>query len=329
MNQEFYISLIGEAFDGYSEVYLQDKPVYIKHVTIRDQRYLHKYYEKYKKIALDRGLESEEDRHKYVLKEGIWSDDEDLKISSLEKEIENLKATAKAVFLPSQKESILEDISKRQEELLELQVKRREVIGKTAEDYATSRSGDELLRFLLFKNSDLKENYYTPEQFDNLESWEVIRINSLQQQVQKKLNDNTIQEAVLKPFFSMYLSLCEDAANFYRKPIPELTIYQLRVVIYGRMFHNIFQYTDNIPDHIKQDPKKLLDFSEAQRNKDSNSGGLRDDSDASAVFGATKEDMDALRNESGGKTVSLAEEAKKHGGKLNMEQMMRLAGHDV
>ena len=329
MNQEFYISLIGEAFDGYSEVYLQDKPVYIKHVTIRDQRYLHKYYEKYKKIALDRGLESEEDRHKYVLKEGIWSNEEDLKISSLEKEVENLKATANAVFLPSQKESILQDVSQKKEELLELQAKRREVIGKTAEDYATSRSGDELLRFLLFKSSDLKENYYTPEELDNLESWEVLRINSLQQELQKKLNDDTIQEAVLKPFFSMYLSLCEDAANFYRKPIPELTIYQLRVVIYGRMFHNIFQYTDDIPDYIKQDPKKLLDFSEAQRNKDSNSGGLRDDSDASAVFGATKEDMDAIRNESGGKTVSLAEEAKKHGGKLNMEQMMRLAGHDV
>jgi len=127
----------------------------------------------------------------------------------------------------------------------------------------------------------------------------------------------------------MYLSLCEDAANFYRKPIPELTIYQLRVVIYGRMFHNIFQYTDDIPDYIKQDPKKLLDFSEAQRNKDSNSGGLRDDSDASAVFGATKQDMDTIKKQSGGKTVSLAEEAKKHGGKLNMEQMMRLAGHDV
>ena len=176
---------------------------------------------------------------------------------------------------------------------------------------------------------NLKENYYTTEEFDNLESWEVLRINSLQQEVQKKLNDDTIQEAVLKPFFNMYLSLCEDPANFYRKPIPELTIYQLRVVIYGRMFHNIFQYTEDIPDHIKQDPKKLLDFSESQRNKNSNSGGLRDDSDSSAVFGATKQDMDAIRNQSGGKTVSLAEEAKKHGGKLNMEQMMRLAGHDV
>ena len=28
-------------------------------------------------------------------------------------------------------------------------------------------------------------------------------------------------------------------------------------------------------------------------------------------------------------TVSLSEEAKKHGGKLDMKQMMRLAGQDV
>ena len=137
MNQEFYISLIGEAFDGYSEVYLKDEPVYIKHVTIRDQRYLHKYYEKYKNIALGKGLESEEDRYKYVLGEGIWSEEEDLQIASLEKEVENLKATAKAVFLPSQKESIVQDISEREKELLELEIKKKEIIGKTAEDYAT------------------------------------------------------------------------------------------------------------------------------------------------------------------------------------------------
>lgn len=329
MSEEFYISLIGEAFDGYTESYINNKPVYIKHITIRDQRYLHKFYEKYKNIALDKGLECEEDRLKYVLQEEIWTEKEDLQISSLEKEVENLKVTAKAVFLPSQKEALLQDASERESELLELRAKRKEVIGKTAEDYASSRSGDELLRFLLFKDSDLKENLYTPEQFDELESWEVLKINSLQREIQKKLNDEKIQEAVLRPFFSMYLSLCERAADFYGKAITELTVYQLRVVIYGRMFHNIFQYTDDIPDHIKQDPKKLLDFSEAQRTKGSNSGGLKDDSDASAVFGATKEDMDAIKNQSGGRTVSLAEEAKKHGGKLNMEQMMRLAGHDV
>ena len=68
MKEEFYISLIGEAFDGYTESYIGDRPVYLKHLSIRDQRYLHKYYEKYRKIALDRGLETEKSRIDYVLK---------------------------------------------------------------------------------------------------------------------------------------------------------------------------------------------------------------------------------------------------------------------
>jgi hypothetical protein len=250
-----------------------------------------------------------------------------MRIASLRKEIKNLKDTAKAIFLKSQKEEVLKDAHDREQELLKAVAERREVIGKTAEDYAASRSGDEILRFLLFKNADLKENLYSPEEFDELESWEVLKINSLQKSVQKKLNDKTIQEAVLRPFFSMYLSLCDNAGNFYRKPVTELTIYQLRVVLYGSMFYNIFQHTDNIPDNIREDPEKLLAFSEAQRNKDHNNGGLKDDADASAVFGATAEDMKELRGD--GKTVSLAEEAEKHGGKLNMQQMMRLAGHDV
>ena len=50
MKEEEYISIIGEVFDGYSEVTLDEKPAYVKHISIKDQRYLHKYYEKYKKI---------------------------------------------------------------------------------------------------------------------------------------------------------------------------------------------------------------------------------------------------------------------------------------
>ena len=96
------------------------------------------------------------------------------------------------------------------------------------------------------------------------------------------------------------------------------------------MFFNIFQFTDDIPEDIKQDPQKLLSFSEAQRNKSSGSGGLKDDADASAVFGATREDMKEIRGQQkSGRDVSLKEEADKHGGKLDMKQMMRLAGHDV
>ena len=64
-----------------------------------------------------------------------------------------------------------------------------------------------------------------------------------------------------------------------------------------------------------------------QQNKDKRKTGIREDADVSMVFGATKEDMKTFNTPQGNKQLS--EEAEKHGGQLNMEQMMRLAGHDV
>ena len=124
MNEEFYISLIGEAFDGYTECKIDKKDVYLKHISIRDQRYLHKYYEKYKQLALDRGLETEADRIDAVIKDEVWTKDDDTQIVSLENEVENLKVTIKATFLPSQRQALEDDLKKRRAELAYLMIKR-------------------------------------------------------------------------------------------------------------------------------------------------------------------------------------------------------------
>jgi len=324
LKDEFYISLIGEAFDGYTEASLGDSIVYIKHVNIRDQRYLHKYFEKYKDVALKRGLDTEAERIKYVLEEKLWEEKDDMKIASLEGEITNLKNTVNQLLLASQREEYNKIILERAEELYELKKSRSEVVGKTAEDYGTGRSSDELLRFLLFKDKDLTQNLYTEDEFSELEGWEIKQLTDLHLDIQSRLADDQIQKAVLRPFFSMYLSLCEDAYGFYQKPVTELTIYQLRVVLFGRMFFNIFQHTEDIPDNIRDDPEKLLAYSQSKSS--GNTGGIRDDADSSIVFGATNQDVKELGGE---KAVSLSEEAKKHGGQLDMTQMMRLAGHDV
>ena len=113
MKEEFYISLVGEAFDGYTEAVFNDKPVYIKHISITDQRYLHKHYEKYRQVALGRGLETEEERSAYVLKEGVWEEKDDMEIQSLEFEAGNLKRTIKSLFLPSQKTAMQEDVDEK------------------------------------------------------------------------------------------------------------------------------------------------------------------------------------------------------------------------
>jgi hypothetical protein len=329
LSEEFYIAIIGEIFDGYTELSFRGQPVYLKHVSIRDQRYIHKYYEKYKNLALSKGLETEEDRLAYIIGEEIWTAEDDAQIEMLRFEIEGLEKTISKLPLPSHRQDMRRQIQDLQVKQAEFTLKRRELMGKTAEDYATGRSGDELLRFLLFKDASLRENLFTEKQFGELETWEVAEINKLQSDISKRLEDGLIQKAILRPFFSMYLSLCENARDFYGKPVTELTVHQLRVVLYGRMFFNIFQHTEDIPDEIREDPDKLLLFAEAQRNDKTgkSSSGLRDDADASMVFGATRDDIKSLSGSQG--NLRLAEEAEKHGGKLNMEQMMRLAGHDV
>ena len=74
MNEEFYISLAGEIFDGYTEFEFDNRSVYLKHLTIKDQRNIHLYYDKYKNIAIRRGVETEESILKKVKDDGLWLD---------------------------------------------------------------------------------------------------------------------------------------------------------------------------------------------------------------------------------------------------------------
>lgn len=323
MNEELYISIIGEVFDGYTEIFFNGDPVYIKHYNIRDQRYIQKYYEKHKNVAIRKGLETEEERFAEIKKDGIWSDDDDIKISNLELEINNLSITQKKIFLPSQKESMGKDIESKKLDLYQLKSKKRQLIGKTAEEYASSRSNEEMLRYFIFKDKELTENLFTEDEFSELDDTELLFFMNQQAALNNRLCELNIQKAVLRPFFSMYLSQCENIKDFYDKAIVLLSVYQLKTALFARMFFNIFQHVEDIPDHIKDDPEKLLAYSDSQRNK--TSGGIDENSDASAVFGATKEDMKAISGNT--KQVSLREELDKNGGKLNMEQMMKLAGH--
>jgi hypothetical protein len=125
----------------------------------------------------------------------------------------------------------------------------------------------------------------------------------------------------------MYLSQTEDVSSFYGKPIIHLSVYQLKLALYARVFYNIFQYNDDIPNGIKKDPSALLRFAESKRNGQGNktlSKIRNQDSGATAVFGATKEDLSYVDSQA--KQINLNDEVKKKGGRLNMDDMIKLMG---
>lgn len=326
MNEEFYISIVGEIFDGYTECDFNGRSVYLKHLTVKDQRYLNLYYQKYKKRATDRGVETEDSILSKVKEDGLWTDDDDVKIENLNLELENLKTTKKSIFLKSQQDGVQKTIDEKQGEYISLMSKRKEIVGKTAEDYATNMAAVEMIRYFVFDSPELKKQAFTEGEFDEMSDLEIIKLKSIQSTTSGRLNELNIQKSVLRPFFSLYLSFCENAHDFFGKPLVDLSVFQMKLVLFGRVFHSIFQYVEDIPDGIREDPERLLAFSESKSNKDSGKGKFIDDNAAgSAVFGGTREDIKDIA-QSGGTSIKLSDEIKKAGGKLTMEQMMKLAG---
>jgi hypothetical protein len=327
VTEEAYIALVGEVFDGYTEVDFKGDPLFVKHFSIRDQSIIYKSYNRHKSSAIKRGVETEEQILKRLKDDDIWTDDDDLKIAQLSSEVENLKSTQKSLFIPSQKTQLQKEIDQKRIDLFNLQIKRKEVVGRTAEDYASSLSSQESIRYFLFKDKDFKDHAFSHNDFEELDDRDLMSLTSIQSEMSSRANDVNLQMAALRPFFSMYLSQCENLGLFYGKPVINLSVFQLKLALYGRMFHNIFQNVDNIPDNIREDPEKLMSFAESQTNKSSSKKFIKDDSDASVVFGANKEDMNIIAPDSKNNTVSLSEEMRKAGGTLNMEQMIKLAGH--
>lgn len=321
VTEEEYIGIVGEIFDGYTDVTFKGKTVYIKHFSIRDQRYIHRFYNKYKSIAESKGIPSEEEMLDSLREDGLWSDDDERKIIDLEQELDGLESTKKNSFLPSQKKQIQNTINDKQKELHFLFNKKAELVGKTSERYGSQRSNEEFIRYLIYADQKCRNHFFTDEQFANLSEDEVeffVKENDL---ISRRLSESNIQRAVLRDFFNMYMSQAEDVSAFYGKPIIELSVYQLKLAIYARIFFNIFQYNEDIPERIKKDPDAIFDFVERKKSK-GDKNYIDADKGASAVFGATKEDLEII--DPSARTISLSDEITKNGGVMNMDQLIEL-----
>ena len=62
------------------------------------------------------------------------------------------------------------------------------------------------------------------------------------------LDDTNIQKITLQDFYQPYIPFCENVNNMFPKPLFELSINQVKLVIYSRMFKNIFENYPKIPD---------------------------------------------------------------------------------
>jgi len=312
---------------GYTLISCDLGKFYFKHINISDQVLLDESKNEYIEEAKKRGIPTVDEALMNLKEEGYWTDKDENAIKQEEVFLLKITEQKKNTYLKSQIDLLNKQINDSVKKLNELKNKRSSYLGNTCENYAEQRVTEEFLKFTVYKDTSLNNLYFTNEEFDELSSDDLSALIVLYNKTLVDFSETQIQRLVLDDFFSYYMPYCEDPIHFYGKPIINLTYNQLRLILYARYFKNILSTNDKIPEDYRKDPDKLIDYVNA--NEKAKDKIKNKDNQAQSIVGATKEDYKYINMDKGDKKgLSLAEEAKKKGGSLDMKDLIKLMGAD-
>ena len=122
----------------------------------------------------------------------------------------------------------------------------------------------------------------------------------------------------------------DDAYVFYGKPLVQLTFYQIELFGYGRYHKSLIENSEHKPpEEITQDPQKLVEWFQSGKNikevlDKSETAGK--EGTATSLVGASKQDLKRLGLDNPNETINLAKKAAEKGGRLSMDDLMKLHG---
>lgn len=340
MDKEVQQRTLRKAFSdiarGYSSAFLGKKRLYIKHLSHHDQVDLDVLYKSFLDEGIADGLESEKDVLKRLAEDGVWTAQDEKELVELEAVIERLAEGKKVLYRKSEIDNQNKEIAEYRKKFTLKQRQKIQFLGLTAESFAEKKINEYYIIESFFEDDKFTKKYLSDEMFDNLSDKEINEIVGVYNQEMEVIGDKNIKLLAIQNFFQLYWSLSGDNLHgFFGVPICDLTYAQIKLSSYGRTFKDIMAKASTLPDDIREDPDKILDYIRAGENAKekmegkSSQGPKEDGAVASTLIGAKSEDYKSIGVKDKG-AVSLSEELKKkqaEGKKgLNMQEMMQLMG---
>ena len=303
--------------------------IQVKHFTNFDSAELDIKNKLFYDKAISQGLPSRNDRIEYLLKENIWTEEKNKEILQVKSMLSGLRNSKSKVFLQAHIDNINTQIGENQKKLADLEFEKEELIGFCAENYASRRINEHYMYNAVL--NDKGEKLFGAEEFEELEENSLVELIGLYNRSTKKFDSNNLKKISLSPFFTNLFYLCENNAHvFFGKPLVNLTFYQIELFGYARYYKSLMDNSETqVPDDVKEDPEKMVEWFDSTKSaretfeKSKNAG---QDGSATSLVGASKQDLKRLGLDNPNETINLAKKAAEKGGKLNMEDMMKLHG---
>lgn len=217
-----------EIIRGYS--YDFEKDIYVKHFTDLERiQIIEKRNEIIEKIKI-KGLRTEKEALKYIISENIWSHEKEKEIAELELKVEDNTRMANNMVVAAQKNTILKLVEKDKEELFKKRNERENLLGLTVEKYADNKYINYYLYFSFFKDSGLKQRYFSESDFVDLEDNEISDYFQIYSRTLDKFNESNFKKIAVTPFFVNIAAMAyEDTRLFLDKSVLDYTNYQLEI----------------------------------------------------------------------------------------------------
>jgi len=317
---------------GYSLSYYKSNKLYFKHNTSFDSGEIDHLKQEFIEKAKINGLPTEDQKEEYLISESIWSKENNEKIKKLKSDISTLRQTKSKLFKSDDINEFNKQIDDKKLELITLTVERKDLLGFTVEDYANKKINEYYMFNSLFKDKNLKDRYFSEQEFDELENKDISEILTIYNDINKNFVETNLKKISLSSYYLSLFNLCdENAYNLYGKPIIYLTFYQMEIFGYARYFKNALSEAKHKPaNEYYEDPEKLIEWLESSKNveevlnKSENSLSKTEGAIATSIVGAKKEDLAKIGKDEN--SVSLHKEAQKKGGVLSMEDLMKMHG---
>lgn len=327
MDQSEYRRNFVEIIDGCSTAFINHKRVFIQHKKISDVVDYDLVYKNFLDYAVKKGMPEEKDVLNEQIEAGQWDPHDDEVIVEREHFIKNLKATKSEMVLQSVKDTLQSQIEDAEAHISVLKLKREAIISNSAERYATNRANDYYITKSFYKDVEQKKPLYTEEEFEFLDDKILKSMISAYNEFNERFSEESIQHLAIQDFFKTYYTFSETSNDFYGKPVVALTNFQLHLLIYTKIFKNIFETNKDIPERVKTNPSALLDYAEGKSKREKIQDKVKSNtSGVSSVVGATKEDYADMGVETQSTQKTMHEAAKAKGGRLSMKDLMDLNG---
>lgn len=319
--------VFSEVLRGYTLVKSSYGPLRIRHFNNFDSAELDIRNKAFYDKAVDQGLPSRKERIDYLLDQNIWTPEKNKKILNTKSYVIGLKNSKSKTFIQVQIDQLNTEIEKNQLELSKMELEKEEMIGFTAETYAARRI-NEFYMYNAFAKTD-ETPFLTREEFEEIEEKKIMELIAIYNKNTSKFGSSELKRISVSDFFTNIFYLCnDDAFVFFGKPLVELSFYQIELFGYGRYYKSLIENSEsNPPEEVMAVPEKLVEWFDSSKSaKEALSKVNKGEGTASSLVGASKQDLQRLGLDNPQETINLAKKAAAKGGKLTMEDMMKLHG---